>query len=70
MPNHIHRFQMLEEGKVIGADALSYDWFNLYQTWMNDASCDVDALDRLRNLSLRFLMLEKVKVFEVCNIPR
>lgn len=39
---------MLEEGKVIGADALSYYWFNLYQTWMNDASCDDDALDRLR----------------------
>lgn len=26
----------------------SYYWFNLYQTWMNDASCDADALDRLR----------------------
>lgn len=48
MPNRIHRFQMLEEGKVIGADALSYYWFKLYQTWMNDASCDADALDRLR----------------------
>lgn len=40
---------MLEEGKVIGADEHpSYYWFNLYQTWMNDASCDADALDRLR----------------------
>lgn len=42
----LKRVRLLEQ--VPFGEHLSYYWFNLYQTWMNDASCDADALDRLR----------------------